>query len=71
MSSPLTIASLSIFPVKGLRGLSVLEARITPFGLEGDRRYMIVGPEGRFRSQRSHPAMTHIDVAADGPDWVL
>ncbi len=71
MQAPLQIARLTIFPVKGLRGIDVLDARITPFGLEGDRRYLIVGPEGRFRSQREIAALTHVAVSRADDDWLL
>lgn len=71
MSASLHIARLTLFPVKGLRGIDVPQARITPFGLEGDRRYMIVGPDGRFHSQRDFPAFTHVAVAAEDGNWVL
>lgn len=71
MPDSLRIAALTLFPVKGLRGIDVPQARITPFGLEGDRRWMIVGPEGRFRSQREVPALTHVGVSSEDQDWVL
>ena len=64
-----TVARLTVFPVKGLRGVDVPEARVTPFGLEQDRRYMLVGPEGRFLSQRSHPAMTRFSVEPESDTW--
>ncbi|MDA0683740.1 MAG: MOSC domain-containing protein [Bacteroidetes bacterium] len=56
------IASLHIFPIKGLRGISVARARITKRGLEHDRRYMLTTPDGRFISQRSHPALARLAV---------
>lgn len=65
----LSIARLTIFPVKGLRGVDVDEACITPFGLEGDRRYMLVDQGGTFISQRGHPQLTHIEVEATGDAW--
>lgn len=71
MELSLRIAGLTIFPVKGLRGIDVPEARVSRFGLEGDRRYMIIGPEGHFRTQRDFPSFTHISVSAESEDWVL
>ncbi len=56
------IASLHIYPVKGLQGVEVDAARVTPFGLAGDRRYMLVDAEDRFISQRFHPQLTQFGV---------
>ena len=39
-------------PVKGLRGHSVAEAVVEPWGLAGDRRFMVVDGAGRFLTQR-------------------
>lgn len=50
----LTLAGLHIYPVKGLKGVSLEAATVEPWGLAGDRRWMIVDPRGRFLSQREH-----------------
>lgn len=57
------ITSLHIYPVKSCRGIDVREALITPTGLEWDRRWMIVRPEGRFVTQREVPKLATISVA--------
>ena len=61
------IKQLFVYPIKGLRGLEVARARITPFGLAGDRRYMLVDRTGRFLTQRQHPALARfqVDLEAD------
>ena len=51
------IAALHLYPLKGAAGIPVREWRIDPLGLEADRRWMLVGPEGRFLSQRRFPGM--------------
>lgn len=56
------IERLFIYPVKGLRGVAVERARITPFGLAGDRRYMLVDASGRFISQRRFPILARFEV---------
>lgn len=56
------ITSLHIYPVKGCRGIDVHDALITPTGLEWDRRWMIVHPEGEFITQREHPQLATITV---------
>lgn len=61
------IEQLVIHPVKGLRGVSVDHVQITPFGLAGDRRYMLVDDRGRFMSQRRHPELTHFELELISP----
>src|SRR5437868_14049041 len=52
-----TIRSLHVYPVKGLKGIEVPRARCTALGLEHDRRFMVVDPGGVFFTQRTHPKM--------------
>jgi uncharacterized protein YcbX len=64
---PATVQSLHVYPVKGLKGIDVQEARCTDRGFEHDRRFMVVDPGGVFLSQRSHPKMATVwtDLAGD------
>ncbi|MFT9419183.1 MOSC domain-containing protein [Acetobacter sp.] len=55
--SELCVTSLHIYPVKGLHGLSPPMAMLSPWGLDGDRRWMVVDPDGRFITQRTCRAM--------------
>lgn len=59
----LKLAEIRIYPVKGLRGISVAEARVEPWGLAGDRRWMVVDAHDTFISQRQLPGMARIDAA--------
>jgi len=52
------IKSLHIYPIKGMRGISVSEALLQAEGLEYDRRWMLVNDAGTFISQRTHPELT-------------
>jgi uncharacterized protein len=47
------VAQLHIYPVKSLRGLTVPRVEIDPLGSVGDRRFMVVDPEGSFLTQRT------------------
>ena len=69
------VAALTIFPIKGCAGMAVDRREVTTTGLAGDRRFMVVGPDGRFKTQRRHPLLAmvrpHLDdgrltLAADG-----
>lgn len=51
--SDLYVASLHIYPVKGLHGLSPPTAMASPWGLEGDRRWVVTDPDGKFLTQRT------------------
>lgn len=61
------IAALWTYPVKGCRGMVLEEALLEPRGLAHDRRWMIVTPDGRFRTQRELPLLATIEaVVVDG-----
>ncbi len=64
-----TIDALYVYPVKSCAGLRVARRRLTPTGLESDRHWMVVTPEGEFLTQRSHPQMalvaTDLDAAGN------
>lgn len=54
------VTSLHIYPVKSCRGLTVETAELDRLGLVGDRRFLIVGDDGKQLTQRSHPGMARI-----------
>ncbi|MGX7346160.1 MOSC domain-containing protein [Acetobacter pasteurianus] len=58
----LSVASVHVYPVKGLRGLSPTQARLWPWGLEADRRWMITDLQGRFITQRTCREMALINA---------
>ncbi|MFJ6215948.1 MOSC domain-containing protein [Streptomyces sp. NPDC092296] len=51
------VSALHIYPLKSGRRLSPATARVEPWGLAGDRRWMLVDAEGRFVSQRDLPRL--------------
>jgi uncharacterized protein YcbX len=81
------ISSLHTYPVKGGHRLDHDAAHVEPWGLAGDRRWMIVDPDGVGITQRQAPILTALhavprpgglilngyDVAepADGPKETL
>lgn len=60
----LTVQDLRIHPVKALRGYGRDAVSVAPWGLETDRRWMVVRPDGRFLTQRDVPAMARITAEA-------
>ena len=62
-----TVSQLHVYPVKGLKGIALDSAFATPRGLAHDRRFMVVGPDGVFLTQRDRPRMATVwtDIAGD------
>ncbi|MGC0418699.1 MOSC domain-containing protein [Embleya sp. AB8] len=56
------LASLHVYPIKSARGIDLSEAVVEPWGLAGDRRWMLVDATGRFVSQRKHPRLATVTV---------
>ncbi len=59
------LAALFIHPVKSLRGVAVDSAEVDALGAVGDRRFMVVDPEGNFLTQRTVPAMARVGAFVD------
>lgn len=57
---PLTLASLHVYPVKGLKGIDLESSETTERGLRHDRRWLVVDAGGVFMSQREHPKMATV-----------
>lgn len=77
-----TLASVHIYPLKAGRAVDLSESVVEPWGLAGDRRWLLVDSDCRFISQREHAPMARVTVrygpaagiavTADGhpPLWV-
>ncbi|MBS3804223.1 MAG: MOSC domain-containing protein [Oleiphilaceae bacterium] len=59
------IQSLFCYPVKSLPGIQVDRLMLDDFGPQGDRRWMITDPLGRFITQRTHPELARVAVDLD------
>jgi uncharacterized protein YcbX len=59
------IASLHIYPLKSGRGIDLSQAHVGAWGLDGDRRYMVVDPDGRFITQRELQSLARIVAVED------
>ena len=67
----ITVSALNIYPVKGLKGIALDEARCTDRGIEHDRRWMVVDRDRQFISQREHPKMATVWTEIDGDALAL
>jgi uncharacterized protein YcbX len=68
---PVTVSALNVYPVKGLKGIALAEARCTGRGIEHDRRWMLVDREGMFYTQREHPRMATVWTEIHGDSLSL
>ncbi|HTP13221.1 MAG TPA: MOSC N-terminal beta barrel domain-containing protein [Bacteroidota bacterium] len=55
------LTQITIYPVKSCKGMNLSKAMLSPFGLENDRRWMVVGEDGTFLSQRTFPTLALVE----------
>jgi uncharacterized protein len=65
------VTELCVYPVKGAAGIPLHEARLDAFGIEHDRRWMIVGGDGTFITQRNHAGLALLGTALEPDALVL
>lgn len=58
----LQISQLNIYPIKSMGGIAVDRARVTDRGFFPDRRWMLVGADHVFFSQREWPLMALLKI---------
>lgn len=56
------LTQLFIHPIKSTRGLSLTRATVEPLGLEDDRRWMLVRPDGSFITGREAPSLVRVSA---------
>lgn len=62
------LAGIYIYPLKSARGLALSEGVLRAGGLEHDRRFMLVGADGQFVSQRKTGRLARLTTAIRGDD---
>jgi uncharacterized protein len=60
------LASIHIYPLKGCRGIDLRQSAVEPWGLAGDRRWLVVDADFRFSRQRGHASLARL-VVGNGP----
>lgn len=58
------VSSLHTYPIKGCRRLDHEAAEVEPWGLAGDRRWLLIQPDGRALTQRDEPLLARVRPAA-------
>jgi uncharacterized protein YcbX len=68
-----TITAIHIYPIKSMGGISLTEAEVGMRGLQHDRRYMLVSPEGKFLTQRQTPELGrfHLQYNTDQTGFIV
>ncbi|NUP45251.1 MAG: MOSC domain-containing protein [Streptomyces sp.] len=56
------LSAIHVYPVKSAAGAAPLEAVVEPWGLAGDRRWMVVEPGGRYVTQRQQARMALVSA---------
>jgi uncharacterized protein len=65
------LTDIYIYPVKSLAGIRLEQATVQLRGLQYDRRWMIVTPEGDFLTQRNVPELALLGTAIEPPYLIL
>lgn len=65
------ISELHVYPVKGCAGIPLQRAVLDTFGIEHDRRWMVVTAAGEFVTQRTHPSLALLRTALEPDALVL
>ncbi|MFE7015634.1 MOSC domain-containing protein [Streptomyces sp. NPDC057651] len=61
-----SLRSIHIHPLKSVRGRAPREAAVEPWGLAGDRRWVLIDASGKAVTQRQHPRLAL--TSAETPD---
>ncbi|KAG2636824.1 hypothetical protein PVAP13_2NG391503 [Panicum virgatum] len=57
-----TVRSITIYPLKSCRGISVPQASVTSTGFRWDRQWMVVNTKGRAVTQRVEPSLALVEA---------
>ncbi len=65
------VSELMVYPVKSTRGVSVDAATVEPWGLAGDRRWMVIDPSGTTITAREEHRLLSVRPGLPEPDGAL
>lgn len=71
LGAVITLEGICSYPVKSCRAIGHASALLTRAGLEHDREWMFVTPDGRFITQRDEPHLARVEVAVRDDRLVL
>jgi uncharacterized protein YcbX len=64
-----TVLQLFVYPIKSCGPVARARAAIGKRGLDGDREFMLVDPQGDFVTQRAHPHLARVLVRPTESGW--
>ena len=64
----ISLSAIHIYPVKALGGISLSQSKVTPRGLQNDRRFLVVDANDQFLTQREYPKMATVWVEIENGD---
>jgi uncharacterized protein YcbX len=67
----ITLAELFVHPIKACGALAVNDSTLLPTGLEWDREWMLVDPDGQFVTQRELPRLALVSPKLRHADLML
>ncbi|MCL7972579.1 MAG: MOSC domain-containing protein [marine benthic group bacterium] len=62
----MNVTGLFVYPLKSARGLTLAEASLDSFGIEGDRRWCLLGTDGKVITQRDCQALATLRARPTG-----
>jgi uncharacterized protein YcbX len=65
------LASIHTYPIKSCHRVDHGDAVVEPWGLAGDRRWLVIDPDGTFVTQRAAPALALVRPGYTGGGLVL
>lgn len=65
------LTRITVFPVKSTTGRRLDTAQVEPLGLAGDRRWMVIGPDGECVTARTDHELLTIVAGPTGEDLIL
>lgn len=65
------ISEIWIYPIKSLGGIPLMSAVAMPKGLQFDRRYMLINPDGIAITQREFPAMALFKLSLEDTSLIV
>lgn len=67
----LSLSQLAIYPIKSCAQISLNKASLGPFGLNMDRRWMLIDENGHMLTQRKHARMCLIHCSLNGDRLIV
>jgi len=65
------VTEIIYYPVKSLGAISTSEIELDQFGIQNDRRFMLIDQNAKFVSQRTHPRLSFLSASLESNDLVV